>query len=993
MSDAAARKAARKKVFLRLGGAPKDLWGLALAPQNGGLMKRSDFAMFWDQLDTPQESTWMLGEVAQLINKQLESWKGGNAAPGAGNDPSNPAGSPSAASASSAASGSGGAIGLDSLLTTFQFLCLTQDLQLGGDKSKPVSGVSVKDIMDRWSKIESALSSSKNLANQHPMFTQAKEIYRQLNLRFDPRGEEALLAPLILACVSMYGSIREFERMMDVMGYSTIDDSVDLKGGESAFYYEYLKRLARDGHAISNAQKAAASPASAANPLSQLLPILQNIVTKLVTLPQQMKMSPKLAETSFCALMHMLRNYLTLHATGAEGATPPPPAGGAMLAPLAGTTFLRTALNTLQPFFMWPQPFGGITRELIDMMKAELVVPGTCVRARLTQEVHCTPYWDTDVPIAPGSGTPAPGQAGGELTSALFYIYAGDDRQAASFSHILDLKPFKAGSMRRPPAYVGAADAASVPALLTPTIQAMVLLNMLATEPSTAPGVEGDLALIRQCNGEQVYQLYRKAQSLLQAAAERPAESRDIRARGLADLRTQIKAAAAASDRRDLVRLPEKLSAPFTPSLPLVSHLSMPTATTGSFHFDPRDQWRMVGYKDAPFAHVPMAEHLGNLLNMYRDATRAQPLTLRLMLAGGDELLHQVLCAWCALRQTRPEVFEGLKPRFFVLPTQRNHLAAFMARHDAWYNRHVYVPSRSDRFLLPWVRPEDDGDDKKGPMGALSPKGPGAAGGEAEEDALELPPPTLFFRRLFESYAREASLTMDAQVWQCEGYVSAESEGLRPDPKAKVPPIPGPDQLTPFLQRVELGVMAAAAEFKRARKLPDSVRLEDIVNGTAAAARGFDFQNPTEIVVKFTKQDAQGRLTEVVTEEAAVYQSILLSSVPRRGDPTFPAAPTAPTIELAAKLHKSYTGNKQAALLGRKPALLSDPKQHVVEVEVWAANPNHTFGLLLDGQYFGPYYRVKLLPAFHTTVDAQGRQHTDGKRITFPLQHFFPMDV
>jgi hypothetical protein len=509
-----------------------------------------------------------------------------------------------------------------------------------------------------------------------------------------------------------------------------------------------------------------------------------------------------------------------------------------------------------------------------------------------------------------------------------------------------------------------------------------------------------------------VFQLYKKAQSLLQAVAERPAsEGKEIRARGLVDLRAQIKAAAAASDRRDLVRLPDKLSAPYTPPLPLVSHLSICTPTTSSFHFDPRDQWRMVGYKVAPFAHVPLAEQLGNLLSMYRDPQRATPLNLRLMLAGGDELMHQVLCAWCALRQTRPEVFEGLRPRFYVIPTQRNHLAAFMARHDAWYNRHVYVPARSERFMLPWVRPdEDDGKGAGGAAGAsasaslpmspsLKPSAPGAAGGDAEEDTTDLPPSAQFFRRLFESYAREASLTMDAQVWQCEGYVSAESEGLRPDPKAKVPPIPGPDQLTPFFQRVEVGVMPAAAEFKRARinkGVSESVRVEDIASGAAGgAARGFEFNNPTDIVVKFTKQDAQGRLTEVVTEEAAVYQSILLSAVPRRGDPTFPAAPTAPTLELAAKLHKSYAGNKQAALLGRKPVLLADPKQHVVEVEVWSANPNHTFGLLLDGQYFGPYYRVKILPAFrHTDVDAHtGKQMSDGRRMTFPLQHFFPMDV
>lgn len=454
------------------------------------------------------------------------------------------------------------------------------------------------------------------------------------------------------------------------------------------------------------------------------------------------------------------------------------------------------------------------------------------------------------------------------------------------------------------------------------------------------------------------------------------------------------------SDKRDLVRLPEKLSAPFTPSLPPVSHLSLPVSSSTSFHFDPRDQWRMVGHKVAPFAHVALAESLAGLLAMYRDSTRAVPLSLRLMLAGGDELLHQVVCAYCELKQTKPELFEGLRVQFFVLPFARNHLAAFMARHDAWYNRHVYVPARSNNFMLPWVRVDQSemdaaaagsGASSSSSASPMSP-GAGAAAAAMEEEGGDLPPPGQFFRRCIESYAREATLSMAAQVWTVEGYVSAESEGLRPDPKAKVPPIPGPDQLTPFLQRVEFGALAAAADFKRARKLPDGLRLEDIVSGASPLSRGFDYA-PVELVVKFTKMDSCGRITEVLTEDPAVYQQLLLSAVPRRGDPTFPAAPTAPNLELHAKHHKSHASNKQAALLGRRSALAQDPKQHVVEVEVWAANPNLAFPVLIDGQLFGPYYRLKLLPCFETHVDASGQQASTGRRMTLPLQHFFPMDI
>ena len=445
----------------------------------------------------------------------------------------------------------------------------------------------------------------------------------------------------------------------------------------------------------------------------------------------------------------------------------------------------------------------------------------------------------------------------------------------------------------------------------------------------------------------------------------------------------------------------------------------------------------MVGHKVAPFAHVALAEKLAEVLGMYRDSARRTPLSFRIMLAGGDELLHQVVCAWCALKQTKPDLFDGLRPKVYLLPFSRNHVAAFMARHDSWYNRHVYVPARSNNFMVPWIRVDQNdmlelqqtaaaqssgggggggggGGSSSGGGGsssskpASSPMSPGGGGGSSSSSAAtmggggsggdddiggELPPPGAYFRRSVESFVREATLQLDAQIWQAEGYLSAESEGLRPDVRAKVPPIPGPDQLTPFLQRFEFGALAAAAEFKRLRKLPDTLRLEDILSGAGAASRGFEYA-PVEVVVKFTKLDAAGRITQVVTEEPAAYQSLLLSACPRRGDPTFPCAPSAPGLEMHAKLHKSAAGaSKQAALLGRKPVLAQDPKQHVVEVEMWAANPNQAFGVLIDGQYFGPYYRIKLLPCFDTPLDASGRAINTGRRMTFPLQHFFPMDI
>jgi len=55
--------------------------------------------------------------------------------------------------------------------------------------------------------------------------------------------------------------------------------------------------------------------------------------------------------------------------------------------------------------------------------------------------------------------------------------------------------------------------------------------------------------------------------------------------------------------------------------------------------------------------------------------------------------------------------------------------------------------------------------------------------------------------------------------------------------------------------------------------------------------KDFDF-NPPEIKAVFQRVDFNARPLNVVTEEPTQYMSILLSSIPRSGDPCVPPTPT-----------------------------------------------------------------------------------------------------
>jgi len=208
MGDAAKR--ARKKLLARLGIASKDLLGQCMQPAAQAGISKKEYNMFWEQVDGPDESTWLLCEMANQLNRHIES----------GTLPRSS--SQGEGSLSGGAGGGGGGmlggvngsgVPLESVLHTFAFCVLTLEI-LTADRR-------VKEVLGHWQRIE---QTQKQTSQQHPLFTQVKEVYRIFTMRVD---NHELLGPVLLNCISMYGSIREYERMMDVMNHATVEESTE----------------------------------------------------------------------------------------------------------------------------------------------------------------------------------------------------------------------------------------------------------------------------------------------------------------------------------------------------------------------------------------------------------------------------------------------------------------------------------------------------------------------------------------------------------------------------------------------------------------------------------------------------------------------------------------------------------------------------------------------------------------------------------------------
>jgi len=322
-------------------------------------------------------------------------------------------------------------------------------------------------------------------------------------------------------------------------------------------------------------------------------------------------------------------------------------------------------------------------------------------------------------------------------------------------------------------------------------------------------------------------------------------------------------------------------------------------------------------------------------------------LELRLVVAGGDRLLHAFLCAYLLVIQQNPEYIRYVDPKIMLVPFRTNHFASFIARYDSWYNRHIYIPFRSPSFVLPFIK-GDDGNSYNDTNDTVSSLG-------------------LYFREAVEQYTRESTMTNNIRVYKVEGWFG---------PAAKKSDMP--DHVIPFVQRVELG-QTAAIEAQKAGKSggrADESKADESI-------KNFNY-NPVETLIKFTKMDLSGKKQEPITDDACAYQNIIVSNVPFKGDLCFPPDPCAKWLEMHATAHRSV--NKAAVA---KNVLLNDPKQHIANVEVSCANEKANFHVVVDGIPFGPYHHIKIKRArFMNEKEKNFKQ-----AITFPLQAFFPLDM
>ena len=855
-----------------------------------GSLRLDEYALFWSQVSSARECSVFLLEMLNRFVVLLEK-EGKHAMPAAAALPQQLPSSGSAQSASSPVAplpssasspsfaSSASSCTLDAFLATLNFIALCLPLL----PSHPP----LRTWLAGWLKAEGTRD-----CHHYPG---VKEVMRLLQQRSE--GQD-MMGLLIIGASTLH-SAAEFARLQAAQAeYScllTCDDELLRPAADCCFYYTHLHTQAH-------------SPA-------HLPHIVQHTFNKLLTLQQQMRINPVVACTTLSALLHLLHQLLCI-------------------GPLPRSYDLSGIISTLQQYYAWPEPVGGMVRDVVLQLIGEAVMGGEMMRGRLMEEVTSVAVrWSDD---EGGGGGAAAAGGGDEWGSACFYFVDADERHAQLMQRVLEMQRWRSGLSK-----YGNDDAV----LLSVRRQGEVVMNLLDME-----GLMGDseLQAMTRMSDEAVSVLFNQCVVITREVAEQEGEEgerKEYRQTALLQLRDYIHELAASSPAPS----PSSLSAcslqpPYLPSLPPVHHICLPSRLT--YEMLSREA---LGLAFTPFPSTPSFALLCSLLQHYRQSTPSDPshsLSVRLVLAGGDDLLHSFLCAYMLLRQQQQQLLQGLELRLHVLPWgRRAELAAWLARCDPWYARHVYSVFREKNLVLPCMRMEDED---------------AASLGAAGSDRPEVTAPGAFYRSCVEQYVRESGYAMELIVYRVEAWLEPTPDGSSPQP----------DHVIPFLQRVEF------SSSKRSLAAP-----------TSASASSLDAL--PELSIRYRRVHCNGSLAAEKQDDSALYSALLFQAVPRREGPAFPVSAEEVGLHWSARLGRGYQRAGRVCVIG------GEGRGVVGDCDVRCVNGKEGLHVAVDGQVFGPYWRVRLSPARETVTAAAtaggGAAAAAEQVVRFPVQMFFPM--
>lgn len=375
---------------------------------------------------------------------------------------------------------------------------------------------------------------------------------------------------------------------------------------------------------------------------------------------------------------------------------------------------LDQMLQRLLPYQFWPSPQGTNVQNVIHSIRAELCAPGVSwIQQVLQESEYPSMYLDN------------------QKFRLTHYFVDPNDRLSIRKQSVMLLNSEPAQSQ-----YLVGLDEEDRVRLIATALRDI--------QPLTSEELTG----LNSLSDEQINEIWDELIQAYQDAKNDEIENKIVNHK-INELKERIKSIKGPGNNYNVSEIYE---------LPGFQHIILPVSLRKDDVQFPEEIAIVQGNQVFPVSEA--FKHLHNKLTSFMGFEQGEKLKVKFVIAGGNRLLHAVMTAYAALLRDDSELASNFDISFYIVPFSTNWISEHIARHDAWYARHILIPFFSNTWTFPSMKLDDPNEITNYLKGT----------------------PHMFgtaWRRLVENYVTEAGNMLHVRLWEVECWKDT-SQGSTP---------------------------------------------------------------------------------------------------------------------------------------------------------------------------------------------------------------------
>ncbi len=343
---------------------------------------------------------------------------------------------------------------------------------------------------------------------------------------------------------------------------------------------------------------------------------------------------------------------------------------------------------------------------------------------------------------------------------------------------------------------------------------------------------------------------------------------------------------------------------------------------------------------------------------------------VKFMIIGGEAEIYNFVQDLLKAYDSRPQLFRRVDLRLYLVPTSHSPITQYLAAHDYWYQRYIYIP-----FLHSPILPKMEYTQRN--QSEMISKSVSDISTSDKRTVF----PALMKENLLQTFVREGNFKFCPVVYQAKCY-----SGYHEDTKDIKP-----DKIIYFFQYIDIGAGVMRYKQRLEKKLPPETPFYELEGNKLIKKFFLDLK----IKAEYCEMSGYTHKSDEVVIRSI--HDLSINNVPREYIRSALPYPTSGWLEVsyldfenfkyednAMKDKDKFKKLKPDHINAAFSALYTNI--HVKKISIWTNDREQAFDLVIDGQLTDHYRRVDISPV-------KILNHPTGPYFTLPFSTFFPIQM